>query len=62
MPGIRVTSRYIAVTDIGRQREHNEDAVGEPRAFVSSIAARGWLFAVADRVFDKSDLHSLLAE
>jgi protein phosphatase len=39
---------HATLTDVGRQRDHNEDTIGEPSSFAPAAAARGWLFAVAD--------------
>lgn len=47
--------RYAALTDLGRVRDHNEDAIGEPRAFAMHVSSRGWLFAVADGMGGHAD-------
>jgi protein phosphatase len=50
-----VIVRYASLSDVGLQRAHNEDAIGEPRAFAPDVALRGWLFAVADGMGGHAD-------
>jgi protein phosphatase len=46
---------YVSLTDVGRHRDHNEDAIGEPRAFAPASPSCGWLFAVADGMGGHAD-------
>lgn len=48
-PEIGLTIEVAGVTDVGRQREQNEDAWGQPSVDQSALtASRGYLVAVAD--------------
>jgi protein phosphatase len=58
-----VIAQYTSLTDVGRHRDHNEDALGEPIAFAPRIPGHGWLFAVADGMggHASGELASLIA-